>query len=157
MAGHPLVGWGMPMSWTLPADVTDAWIGGDAPTDSVLVQTWIDKAERELRFRVPDLQARIDAEAVADPVSTELVDAAVDVVVAMVTRLFRNPEGIRQRNTTSGPFTESATYGGDLPGALVPTDAEVAKLQGVTAGGAFTIDLIPATATLPSTVVSEAG
>lgn len=145
------------MSWTLPADVTDAWIGSDAPADDVLVQTWIDKAERELRFRVPDLQARIDAEAELIPPSTDLLDAAVDVVVAMVTRLFRNPEGIRQRNTTSGPFTESATYGGDMPGALVPTADELAKLQGVTSGGAFTIDMIPATATLPTEVVSEAG
>jgi hypothetical protein len=133
------------MSWTLPADITDAWIGDDAPTDVDLIQTWIDKAERELRFRVTDLQARIDAEAVADPPSTELKDAAVDVTVAMVTRVFRNPDGIRQRNTTTGPFTESATYGGDVPGALVPSADEVAKLQGVTAGGAFTIDMIPAT------------
>lgn len=133
------------MSWTFPSDVTDAWIGSDAPSDDALVQTWIDKAERELRFRIPDLQARIDAQAVEVPARTDLLDAAVDVVVAMVTRLFRNPEGIRQRNTTSGPFTESATYGGDVPGALVPTADEVAKLQGVNARGAYTIDMIPST------------
>ena len=109
------------------------------------IQLWIDKAEREARFKVTDLQARIDAEAELDPPSTDLLDAARDVVVAMVTRVFRNPEGIRQRNETTGPFTNSATFGGDVPGGLALTSDELAKLQGVAASGAFTIDMIPST------------
>lgn len=129
------------MSWTEPADVIDAWIGEDAPSDPVLIQTWIDKAERDLRSRIPDLQARIDAEAEEDPPSTNLEDTAKDVVVAMVTRVFRNPEGFRQLSTTTGPYTESQTLGGDAPGTLEPTSAELAKLQST--GGAFEIDLMP--------------
>lgn len=133
------------MSWTTPDDVIDAWIGEDAPEDDSQIQTWIDKAEREIRFRVSGLQARLDIEAALLPPVTDLLETAKDVVVAMVTRVFRNPEGIRQRNTTTGPFTESATYGGDMPGGLGLTDDELEKLRGVRARGAFTISMIPST------------
>ena len=131
-------------SWTGPTDVTGAWIGEGAPTDTGKIQKWIDKAEREIRFRVPDIQTRIDAEAAETPARTDLLELAKDVTVAMVMRVFRNPEGIRQANTTTGPFTDSVTYGGDVPGGLGLTDDELAKLQGAR-GGAFSIDLIPST------------
>ena len=131
-------------SWTKPVDVTNAWIGEGAPTDTVKIQSWLDKAEREIKFRVPGVQARIDAEAAEVPARTDLLDTAKDVVVAMVTRVFRNPEGIRQTNLTTGPYTTSKTYGGDVPGGLGLTDDELAKLRG-RRGGAFTIDLIPVT------------
>lgn len=133
------------MAWTVPADVTSAWIGEDVPTDLALVQVWLGKAEREIRFRVPDIQARIDAQAALVPPSTDLLDAAKDVAVSMVMRVFRNPDGIRQRNTTTGPFTESATYGGDQPGALALTADEFAKLQAVQSSGAFSVNMIPTT------------
>lgn len=132
------------MTWTDPADVINAWIGENKPTDLDLVATWIEKAEREIRYRVPDLQARITAEAAETPPRDDLLETAKDVAVAMVTRVFRNPEGIRQANTTTGPFTESRTFGGDTPGALGLTDDELAKLQAVQEG-AFSIDLIPTT------------
>lgn len=131
-------------SWTAPTDVTGAWIGEGAPTDAGKIQKWIDKAEREIRFRVPDVQERIDAESAEIPPRTDLLETAKDVVVSMVTRVFRNPEGIRQVNETTGPFTSSRTYGGDVPGGLGITDDELAKLQGAH-GGAFSIDLIPST------------
>lgn len=127
-------------SWTTPGDVVDAWIGEGAPDNPTKIQVWIDKAEREIRYRVPDIQERIDAES-----GTDLLDAARDVAVAMVIRVFRNPEGIRQTNVTTGPFTNSRTYGGEVPGGLVPTDDELAKLQGEKSGGAFTINMIPST------------
>ena len=136
------------MSWTLPEDVKDAWIGHDVPDDDVLIQNWVDRAERLIRRQVKDLQDRIDAEAEETPPRTDLLDTARDVTVAMVIRVFRNPEGIRQTNqtTTTGPFsdTRSQTYGGDVPGGLGLTDDELAALQGA-AAGAFTIDLIPST------------
>lgn len=132
------------MSWTAPTDVADAWIGEGAPSDPAKVQKWIDKAEREIRYRVPGIQARIDAEAAEVPPRTDLKETAVDVVVSMVIRVFRNPEGIRQVNETTGPFTSSRTYGGDVPGGLGITDDELAKLQGASEG-AFSIDLIPST------------
>jgi hypothetical protein len=133
------------MSWTTPDDVVDAWIGDDAPDDDSQIQKWIDKAEREIRFRIPGLQVRLDLEAALLPPVTELLETAKDVVVSMVTRVFRNPEGIRQRNTTTGPFTESATYGGDVPGGLGLTGDELEKLRGQSTKGAFTISMIPST------------
>lgn len=133
-----------PSSWASPSDVTTAWIGEGVPSDTVKIQSWIDKAEREIKYRVPDVQDRIDAEAEEVPPRTDLLETAKDVVVAMVTRVFRNPEGIRQTNVTTGPYTASKTYGGDQPGGLGMTDDELAKLQGQR-GGAFQIDLIPST------------
>ena len=132
------------MAWTTAKDVKDSWIGEGAPTDDALLEKWVSKAEREIKFRVPSIQARIDAEAAETPARTDLLDTAKDVVVAMVTRVFRNPEGIRQTNLTTGPYTTSKTYGGDVPGGLGLTDDELAKLQGAR-GGAFSIDLIPST------------
>lgn len=132
------------MTWTNASDVTNAWIGEGAPTDTQKIENWIGKAEREIKYRVPDIQARIDAEAAASPSSTDLLETAKDVVVAMVTRAFRNPEGIRQTNITTGPYTASKTYGGDQPGALQLTDSELAKLQGTRSGTAFTVSMIPA-------------
>ena len=131
-------------SWTTPADVTNSWIGEGAPTDTVKIQAWLDKAEREIRFRVPDIQARIDAEAALVPPVMDLLETAKDVTTAMVVRVFRNPEGIRQTNLTTGPYTTSKTYGGDVPGGLGLTDDELAKLQGAR-GGAFSISMIPST------------
>lgn len=134
------------MAWAVAKDVTDAWIGDDVPDDLIKLQLWVDKGEREIRRRVPDLQARIDAEADLVPPSTELLEAAKDVVVAMVTRKFQNPTGTRQRNatTTTGPFSEtvSETMAGGIPGEFVPSDAELSKLTGLS-DGAFSISMIP--------------
>lgn len=148
------------MVWTAATDVVDSWIGDDAPTNLDLVDLWIGKAEREVRRRIPDLQARIDAEAELIPPSTELLEATKDVVVAMVSRVFRNPEGVRtiQKNSTTGPFTsgDSITMGGDQPGALWLTDDEVAKLRGdVISGGAFMVDTLPPDAGLAYPIVWE--
>lgn len=131
------------MPWTTAKDVKDSWIGEGAPTDDAKILSWIGKAERELKFRVPDVEARIAAEGALVPPKTDLLETAKDVTVAMVTRVFRNPEGIRQTNITTGPYTSSKTYGGDVPGGLGLTDDELEKLRGKR-GGAFTIDLIPA-------------
>lgn len=132
------------MAWTKADDLINAWIGDGVPTDSDRVKLWLGKAEREIRHRVPDLQTRIDAELAEDPVRKELLETAKDIAVAMVTRVLRNPDGARQRQWTSGPFAESMTVGGDNPGTLYLTSDELAKLQGVKPGGAFTVSMIPA-------------
>lgn len=134
------------MVWTTAQDVIDAWIGPDAPTDLDQVGVWIEKAEREIRFRVHDLQVRLD---LVDPdlVEPDLADTVADVVTAMVHRVFRNPEGIRQKSTTTGPFSEQATYGGDTPGQLFLTDGELERLTSTRNAypAAHTIDMIPST------------
>lgn len=140
------------MAWTTANDVIAAWIGDDAPTDSGLVDVWIGKAERLLRSKIPDLQERIDAGSSVEP---DLLGNAQDVVVSMVQRVFRNPEGVRQRQEGTGPFSGSVTYGGDQPGALWVTDAEMSLLA--VAGlstGAFTIDMIPSTSPFSDSYVA---
>lgn len=129
--------------WTTPAEVVAAWIGDDAPTDMAKVDYWAARAERMLRSRVPSLDPRMAAN---PPVEPDLLENVKDVVISMVQRVFRNPEGVRTRQETTGPFSGSVTLGGDQPGSLWITDDELAlvSLAG-TNRGAFTIDTIPVT------------
>jgi hypothetical protein len=131
------------MAWTTAAEVIAAWIGDDAPTDTAKVDVWIGKAERLLRGKITDLQTRLAVTPVVEP---DLLGNVKDVVTAMVQRVFRNPEGVRQRQEGTGPFTGSVTYGGDQPGALWVTDAELALISVSGSNrGAFTVDTIPVT------------
>lgn len=131
------------MAWTTATEVTAAWIGNDAPTNTALVDTWIGKAERLLRAKVPTLTARLAVTPVTEP---DLLGNVKDVVTAMVQRVFRNPEGVRQRQEGTGPFTGSVTYGGDQPGALWVTDAELALVSKAgTNRGAYVINTMPTT------------
>ena len=131
------------MAWTSSADIIGAWIGSDAPDDAEKVDNWIGKAERLLRSKVPTLAGRLEEVPAAEP---DLLGNVGDVVTAMVQRVFRNPEGVRQRQEGTGPFTGSVTYGGDQPGALWVTDAELALISPTGSNrGAFTVDTIPVT------------
>lgn len=128
------------MAWATADDVIEAWIGPGAPTDLGQVELWIGRAERLIRNAVPGIQDRID------DLEADLLENVVDVVASMVERRFRNPDGTRQVSSTTGPFSEQRTYGGDQPGALFITADELALLAGVSAGsGAFSINLIPTT------------
>lgn len=130
------------MAWTSSSDVIGGWVGDGAPSDTAKVDIWIGRAERLIRRSVPDLQARLDVEADADPVSTDLLETVRDVVVEMVTEVFLNPDRKRSSQTTTGPFTENTTFGGDNPGRLVLTADQLSLLSGVTggSGSAFNID-----------------
>lgn len=132
------------MAWTTAEDVLNAWIGDGAPTDLTKVDTWIGMAERLIRREVPDLQSRLDAEAELVPPVTDLLDTVRDIVISMVTRVFRNPDGRRSIQQTTGAFSESTTFGGDTPGGLILTDDELSALQGNKSGQrAFMVDMIP--------------
>ena len=140
------------MAWTTAADVTGAWIGEGAPTDAAKIDNWIAKAERLLRSKVPALEDRLYAEPLTEP---DLMSNVMDVVVSMVHEVFRNPEGVRQRQEGTGPFTGSVTYGGDKPGALRVTAEQVELLSpSGSARGAFTIDMIPSTSPFSASYVS---
>lgn len=132
---------GSATSWTATADLIAAWIGPDVPLDDGLVLQWLAKAERLVRSSVPGIQARIDG-----GLEPDLLDNARDVVIDMVTRKFRNPEGLRQVQETTGPFTGSRTYGGSEPGSLYITDLELKKLALANTGGqrAFSVSMMPA-------------
>ncbi len=128
-------------NWTTAAEVLAAWIGDDAPTDSVKVDLWIGRAERLLRSRVTGLAPRVAA--LLEP---DLLDNVKDIVTSMVQRVFRNPEGVRTRQETTGPFSGSVTLGGDQPGELWITDDELARVSPTGSNrGAFTVDTIPVT------------
>ena len=136
------------MSWTTPDDVIASWIGDDVPTDADLIQRWIDRAERLLRREFPDLQDRIDSGDEPDLEAT-----VVDVVAAMVTRVFRNPSGHRSVSgqETTGQFSGSntITFGGENPGALALLDEERDALRPPDAprgGQAFSIGVLSASA-----------
>jgi hypothetical protein len=128
------------VAWTTAADVISSWIGNDAPTDEALVTKWIGKAERLIRSEVLDIQSRVDS-----GLEPDLLDNARDVVVEMVTRKFRNPEGLRQVQESTGPFSGSRTYGGTEPGALYMTDDDMKllSLPKTTGQKAFTVDTFP--------------
>ena len=137
------------MVWTTPDDVLGSWIGDDAPEDADLVQRWIGRAERLIRREFPDL-----ADRVASGLEPDLPDTIVDVVSAMVIRVFRNPSGHRSVSgqETTGQFSGSntITFGGDNPGALGLLDEERDALRPPDAprgGQAFSIGVAPAGAT----------
>jgi hypothetical protein len=136
------------MAWTAAADVINAWVGSDAPDDTAKVNLWIGKAERLLRSKVPSLTARLAVLPVVEP---DLLGNVQDVVAEMVQEVFRNPDRVRQRQETTGPFTGSVTYGGDKPGTLHVTAEQIAILAPTgDSGGAFTIDMIPSTSPFAS-------
>ena len=137
------------MSWTTPDDVLGSWIGDDAPDDASLVQRWINRAERLIRREFPEIQSRLDS-----GLEPDLADTVVDVVSAMVSRVFRNPSGHRSVSgqETTGQFSGSntITFGGDNPGALGLLDEERDALRPPDAprgGQAFSIGVAPAGAT----------
>ena len=141
-------------TWTTAADVTGAWIGDGEPLDDDKIDLWIGKAERLLRYRIPSLAGRITADT-----SGELLATTRDVVVAMVTRVFRNPEGVRQWQETTGPFTNGKTYAGDTPGGLTITDEELQRLDGMTSSTqrAFGISQLPHTSPFSPYYVDPGG
>lgn len=126
-------------TWTDPQAVVDEWVGEDAPDDVVLVGKWVAKAERLLRREVPDLRDRITAG------EEDLLDNVADVVASIVARKFRNPEGARQVQETTGPFSASKTYAGDSPGELEITAKELERLSGGTRGRrrVYAVDMLP--------------
>lgn len=129
------------MSWAEAADVIDSWIGADAPTDAAKVDVWVGRAERLIRREFPSIQDRIDGN------ETDLAENVKDVIVSMVTRVFRNPHGYRSMSgqQTSGPFSgnDTITFGGDNPGALELLPSERALLgAGGSNGNAFSVDLL---------------
>lgn len=132
------------MSWTTPADVQDAWIGPGTPSDAAQLQLWINRAERKIRKEVPGLSARLALPADDPAHEPDLADTVKDVVADMVERKYRNPEGVRTAQDTTGPMSGSVTFGGDHPGVLYLTAENLEDLRPPsTASGqrAFEIDL----------------
>lgn len=129
------------MAHTVPADITDRWLLSDpVPADAVLL-VLIDDAEDTILAVIPDLEERL-----ADG---RIPLARLQKIVArMVIRHVQNPQGVRQTQETTGPFTKGLTYGGDEPGSIYLTPDERRELLGQSSrsGKAFQIDTMPARA-----------
>lgn len=120
-------------TWTSFTDVTSRWVGNDVPTDETLVETLLGDAEQIILSTYPGIQARITAE-------TLPVERVVMVVVAMVTRLLRNPEFVRTIQETVGAFSQSRTYLGNDSGLFL-SDSEAALLRPNSPSKAFQVDM----------------
>ncbi len=114
------------MSWTVPDDVIDRWVGDAAPEDVGLLQELIDDAEDAILVEYPTIELRIvgDTPPATMPSDPLPIRRLRRVVSSMVIRHLRNPHGYRQFQETSGPFSRGATLAGDTPGSLQLTDEE---------------------------------
>lgn len=80
----------------------------------------IDKAERLIRSKVPNLAARITAEKIT-------AEDVGDIVVDMVLRVLRNPDGYRYEAAGDYSYQRDLTVAG---GTMVLLPAELARLRG---------------------------
>lgn len=123
------------MTWVVPSDITDRWVGSGAPTDTDLIAALISDAEAVILSTYPGIQQRIDDDLLS-------VDFVVLVVSRMVTRVLRNPEGLSYVQQQTGPFGQSRNYGtGSTDIWLSPE--EKAMLAPTTRGKAFQVDIAP--------------
>lgn len=103
--------------WATPDNIRERWLAGPLPQDDAQLETLIADAEDTVLAEYPDVPERL---AEGDLTQERLQR----VVVRMAHRVLRNPEGYRQVTQGTGPFTGSATFGGDNPGELYLTDAD---------------------------------
>jgi hypothetical protein len=120
--------------WTTPADIVDRWVGNDTPTDTALLTALIEDAEATILAEYPLIQDRIDG----GTLSAQLVTM---VTVRMVNRQLRNPESLSSWQQTTGPFSQSRTFGTNSD--FLMTNDERALLAPSGRGKAFSLDLAP--------------
>lgn len=120
------------MNWATFADVVDRWVGPGAPTNQSQVEKLIEDAEQVILSEFPGIQERIDNESLP-------LERVTLVVVQIVTRFLRNPEGLSNVQQTTGPFSQSRSFA-ERSSGLTLTDSEI-KLLAPTRGKAFEIDL----------------
>lgn len=113
-------------TWATPEDVRARWVGTDPlPADEV-IQAWINDAETVIFAEYPEIADRLTMD--PDGVWRSRV---VYVAAQLTIQALRNPDGVRQSARTSGPFTESVTYGTEtISGMMSLTPAHRAMLAG---------------------------
>ncbi|MCS4275333.1 hypothetical protein M2390_000494 [Mycetocola sp. BIGb0189] len=114
------------LRWLLPEPITAT----DEQIDAL-----VEEAEDTILGRFPDMASRVPS-----PIPLARVRK---ITVALVIEKLKNPSGTRQANTTTGPFTDSVTYGGANPGAMILTNDQIKELSGSRTGAAFTVNTIP--------------
>lgn len=120
------------MSWAIPQDVIDRWVGSDVPTDLDLVQALINDAEAVILSEYPKIQDRIDDEELS-------LATVVMVQCRMVMRLLRNPEALTYLQQTTGPFGQARNFGTGNSDIWL-SDNELSLLAPKTRGKAFEVN-----------------
>lgn len=123
------------MSWTTFEDVTDRWVGQNAPTDEAIVNALISDAESVVLMHYPKIQDRIDA-------ATISINVVKMVVVRMVSRVLRNPENLTYWQQQTGPFGQARNFGSSGSDIWL-TEDEKDMLAPSNRGKAFSVDLAP--------------
>lgn len=109
--------------WASAVDVRDRWLAGPLSVEDEQIEILVGDVEDFLSGEFEDLDDRL-----ADG---RLTTARLRrVVVRIAIRVLRNPSGYRQVTSGTGPFTGSATYGGDQPGEIFVTDEDRKDLVG---------------------------
>ncbi len=121
------------MSWTLPQDILDRWVGANAPTDTDLLTALIADAEAIVLAEYPAIQTRIDANELS-------VDVVVMVVSRMVARVLRNPDNVSYWQQTTGPFGQARNFGENAVDIWLSAD-EKQLLAPKRRGKSFEVDL----------------
>ncbi|MEN1976991.1 hypothetical protein [Cellulomonas olei] len=110
--------------WATPDEVEDGWLlEDDFDFTTEQVERQIRNARLAILSRDPYMAERIAADATG--VLREQVRA---VTIRVVLRVLRNPEGMRQFTETMGPFTQGGTVGGDNPGEIELSPADLRQL-----------------------------
>lgn len=121
--------------WATFGDVTNRWVGQNAPTDEDIVNALILDAEAVILSEYPAIQDRIDAE-------TLNLDVVTMVVCRMVSRVLRNPENLTYWQQQTGPYGQSRNFGTEGSDIWL-TEEEKEMLAPKKRGKAFEFDLAP--------------
>lgn len=123
--------------WATVEDIHARWLTGEVPATDAQLATLIEDAEDIIASEYPRTETDVTLGVVPGA-------RVVRVVSRMVNRVLRNPDGLRQVQDSTGPFSSSMTYGGDHPGELYLTDDDRRDLGGRKAKGkAYTLSTIP--------------
>lgn len=109
-----------------PADVRALWLGSNPLPKDEIIDAWLEKAEILIASEVEDFDTRLD-----DDTDGAFTQKVIFVAVQAVMRIFRNPDGVRQKSNTAGSFSEQITWGTEtIRQPLVIEPEELAMLTG---------------------------
>lgn len=109
--------------WADAEDVRLRWLSGPLSVEDEQIEVLLEDIEDFLTGEFKDLEERIADGRLSEKRLTR-------VIVRIAIRVLRNPAGYRQVTSGTGPFTGSATYGGDQPGEIYVTDEDRKDLIG---------------------------
>lgn len=109
--------------WADAEDVRLRWLSGPLSVEDEQIDVLLEDIEDFLTGEFTDLRERISDGRLSER-------RLKRVIVRIAIRVLRNPAGYRQVTSGTGPFTGSATYGGDQPGEIYVTDEDRKDLIG---------------------------